>query len=50
MDILDDGIGLVSDGPVVPLQTSDFTATGELKEISGDLSLVMTSAQAARDF
>src|ERR1035441_3248346 len=50
MDILDDGIGLVSDGPAVPLQTSDFTATGELKEVSGELSLVITSAQAARDF
>jgi hypothetical protein len=50
-DILsDDAVGLVSDGPAVPLQTSDFTSKGELIDVSGELSLVVTSAQAARDF
>ena len=48
--IVDEGIGLISDGPVIPLQTSDFTSKGELKDVSGELSLVVTSAGAARDF
>jgi len=42
--------GLVPSGTAAPLQAADFTNTGELKTVSGELSLVVNSAQAARDF
>lgn len=44
------GVGLVADGTAAPLSTMDFTKTGELKTLSGELSLVVQSAQAARDY
>jgi hypothetical protein len=43
-------VGLESDGTAAPLQTQDFTDKGELKTTSGELSLVVNSAQAARDY
>jgi hypothetical protein len=43
------GQGLVASGTGAPLQASDFNKEGELKTVSAALSLVTTSAQAARD-
>jgi len=43
-------VGLEPSGTTSPLQGNDFTKTGELKNESGELSLVVNSAQAARSF
>jgi hypothetical protein len=46
-----DAVGLVSDGnPQAALTAESFTAAGDIKEISGDLALVVQSAQKSRDF
>jgi hypothetical protein len=46
-----DAVGLIPDGnPQHQLSGEDFTTQGELKTLSGDLALVVQSAQKARDF
>jgi hypothetical protein len=46
-----DSVGFPSDGnPNAPLVAADFNQAGDIKTVSGDLSLVTGCAQAARDY
>ncbi len=45
-----DAVGLEASGTGAPLQSADFDQKGELKNESGELSLVVNSAAAARSY